>query len=321
LLPSADGRGYRVAVAEGSQAETLLNRGLDPSDPLVGIVQAKDDALLRYDVDLNPRYEASRHDLQRTLQSLASELVLPLRYKEQMRGLVSLGRKKSGKLFTPEDLDLLRTLANQSAIALENTKLFQEHLEKGRMEEELKIAHDIQVSMLPERAPALEGFTVAARSISAREVGGDFYDFIELGGDGAADRLGIVVGDVSGKGVSGALLMAASRSTYRVVAESYPSVADVMTIANKRLSRDMQRGKFVALLYAVVDPRQRSLTLSNAGQTQPILCRSGDSKPSYVDSEGERFPLGIVGDCRYEETQLALGRGDVVVFYTDGVLY
>src|SRR5206468_1237165 len=108
---------------------------------------------------------------------------------------ISLGRKKSGKMFTPEDLDLLKTIANQSAIALENAKLFAENIEKSRMEEELKIVHDIQMSMLPEKAPLIEGFTIAARFIPAREVGGDFYDFIEVRGDGEGAQLALVVGD------------------------------------------------------------------------------------------------------------------------------
>src|SRR5438093_7691859 len=144
--------------------------------------------------------------------------MLPMTYKDELRGIISLGRKKSGKLFTPEDLDLLKTLTSQSAIALENAHLFKENLQKGRMEEELKIAHDIQMGMLPDRAPQFEGLTIAARTIPAREVGGDFYDFVEVPpGNGSAGRVGIIVGDVSGKGVSAGLLMAGARSPYRVL--------------------------------------------------------------------------------------------------------
>jgi sigma-B regulation protein RsbU (phosphoserine phosphatase) len=195
-----------------------------------------------------------------------------------------------------------------------------EHLEKGRMDEELKIAHDIQMSMLPAKAPKIEGFTVAARCIPAREVGGDFYDFIEVRTNGTAERLGIVIGDVSGKAVSGALVMAASRSIFRILTETYASVEQLMAIANTLLNRDIKKGMFVALAYTVFYPQQKMLTLSNAGQTQPILCPGDKSKPVYIDTPGDKFPLGILKKCRYQETQVPLNPGDTLVFYTDGVV-
>src|SRR5207244_12279112 len=98
-----------------------------------------------------------------------------------------------------------------------------------------------------------------------------------------------------------------------------PPVAEVMTLANQRLQRDIRKGMFVALLYAVVDPGARTLTLSNAGQTQPMLCPPG-ADPSYITTEGDTFPLGIVADCDYQETKLSLSEGNVVVFYTDGAV-
>jgi serine phosphatase RsbU (regulator of sigma subunit) len=222
-------------------------------------------------------------------------------------------------MFTAEDLDLLNTITNQSAIALENAKLFKEHLEKGRMEEELKIARDIQMSMLPEKAPKIEGLTIAARSIPAREVGGDFYDFIEITENGSK-RLGIVVGDVSGKAVSGALVMAASRSIFRVLTETHESVEEVMNRGNARLHQDVKKGMFVALLYAVMDPQRMTLIFSNAGQVQPVIFSRDQSKPTYIESEGDRFPLGIVRECHYQETYLPIKPGDIIVFYTDGMV-
>jgi sigma-B regulation protein RsbU (phosphoserine phosphatase) len=187
------------------------------------------------------------------------------------------------------------------------------------MEEELKIAHNIQISMLPDKAPTMVGFSIAARSIPAREVGGDFYDFIEIKENGT-ERIAIIVGDVSGKGVSGALVMAASRSIFRVLTETHESVEEVMNRGNIRLHQDVKKGMFVALLYAVLDPRKKTLTFSNAGQVQPILCPHDRSKPLYIDSEGDRFPLGIVKDCHYQETCIPIKEGDTIVFYTDGMV-
>jgi len=130
-------------------------------------------------------------------------------FSKRSNGADQPREKKSGKSYNRDDINFFHTLARQGAVAIENARLFQENIEKSRMEEELKIAHNLQISMLPDKAPTIEGFSIVARSIPAREVGGDFYDFIEIT-ENRAKRLGIVVGDVSGKAVSGALVMAAS---------------------------------------------------------------------------------------------------------------
>jgi len=114
--------------------------------------------------------------------------------------------------------------------------------------------------------------------------------------------------------------MSASRSTYRVLVQGRPSVEEVMNGANQRLNRDIKKGMFVALLYAVLDPREKTLKLSNAGQTQPIISSGERPEPLLIDTEGDKFPLGIVDDCHYEETKVQLKEGDVVTLYTDGVV-
>jgi serine phosphatase RsbU (regulator of sigma subunit) len=319
LMPGAAGQGHSVAVVEGIDPQALSVRSLPENDALLSLVKASRSHVLRHDIAMNPAYDGERAALQQTLGALSADLVLPMMYKDQLRGILALGRKKSGKLFTPEDFDLLKTMLNQSAIALENAHLFRENLQKGRMEEELKIAHDIQMGMLPDGAPKYEGLEIAARTVSAREVGGDFYDFIEYGGAGAGERLGMIVADVSGKGVSAGLLMAGARSTYRVLLDANPPVREVMNSANQRLHRDIRKGMFIALVYAVFESRGRKLSLSNAGQTQPILCTPGE-EPRHISTEGDSFPLGIVPDCEYEATSLELAQGSVVVFYTDGAV-
>jgi sigma-B regulation protein RsbU (phosphoserine phosphatase) len=319
LIPKLAGAGHEIAVVEGMDPRALPVRELPETDPLLRLVKEKKSHVLRHDIAMNPVYEGERAQLQQSLEALSADLLLPMMYKNELRGILSLGRKKSGKLFTPGDLDLLKTMLSQSAIALENARLFKENVQKERMDEELKIAHDIQMGMLPDKAPQLEGLKIAARTMPAREVGGDFYDFIEFNAEGSSSRLGIIIGDVSGKGVSAGLLMAGARSTYRVLLDADPPVREVMNIANKRLHQDIRKGMFIALLYAVFDPGARTLTLSNAGQTQPLLCAPG-ADPSYITTEGDTFPLGIVPDCEYEDTELNLPAGSVVVFYTDGAV-
>ena len=310
---------YQVYLADGERRNEVEKVILKKDQPLVKIIEREKKELTKYDVLEDPKYRAVSEECARNFETLNASLMVPLVFQDEVIGLLNLGEKKSGKFYNREDIDLLRTLANQGAVAIENARLFQENIEKSRMEEELKIAHNLQISMLPDKAPTIEGFSIAARSIPAREVGGDFYDFIEIMEDGAK-RLGIVVGDVSGKAVSGALVMAASRSIFRVLTETHESVEEVMNRANARLQRDVKKGMFVALLYAVLDPRENTLTLSNAGQIQPILCSPAKPKPEYVDSEGDKFPLGIVKDCHYEETRVLLKQGDLLVFSTDGIV-
>jgi len=319
LRPAPEGRGHVIAVVEGIDPQTLPVHNLPEDDPLLRLVRDKNTHVLRHDIEMNPAYEDERATLEKSLDALSADLLLPMTFKDQLQGILSLGRKKSGKLFTPEDLDLLKTMLNQSAIALENAHLFSENLQKGRMEEELKIAHDIQMGMLPEAPPRIENLAIVARTIPAREVGGDFYDFVEFNAEGTPARLGIIIGDVSGKGVSAGLLMAGARSTYRVLLDADPEVSEAMNTANKRLHQDIHKGSFIALLYAVLDPVARTLALSNAGQTQPLLCVPG-ADPSYIETQGDTFPLGIVPDCEYETTHLDLPPGSVVVFYTDGAV-
>jgi sigma-B regulation protein RsbU (phosphoserine phosphatase) len=201
-------------------------------------------------------------------------------------------------------------------VAIENAMMIEEVIEKERMEEELNIAKDLQVSMLPTTAPEIQGLEISAYSISAREVGGDFYDFIDMG----ADEVGLVVGDVTGKSVSGALVMSASRTLFRVLSEEKMTVADIMMRANRRTKKDIKSGMFVALLYAVLNSKDRTLSLCSAGQTQPLYLSSKTGTASLVQTEGDTFPLGILEDAEYQETRLQLSPGDKVIFYTDGIV-
>jgi sigma-B regulation protein RsbU (phosphoserine phosphatase) len=172
------------------------------------------------------------------------------------------------------------------------------------------------MSMLPSVCPQIKGFAIAATSIPAREVGGDFYDFIEMG----KDRVGLVVGDVTGKSVSGALVMAASRSVFRMLSEEQLTVGEIMIRANWRTKKDIKKGMFVALLYAVLNSKDRVLSFCSAGQTHPMHFSAETSRAMLVETKGDKFPLGILEESDYQETQIALKSGDKVIFYTDGIV-
>lgn len=307
---------YRVSLAEGEKTQDIEQRAFRRDEPLMQIMVREKKELTRTDVQEDPKYKEVSRQCAADFEGLHASLMVPLVFQDQVIGLLSLGEKKSGKAFNREDVDLLRTLANQSAVALENARLFQENLEKQRMEEELNIARDLQMSMLPASCPKIAGFDIAAVSTPAREVGGDFFDFIEMG----QDRVGLIIGDVTGKSVSGALVMSASRSVFRMLSEQEMNVGEIMIRANRRMKKDIKSGMFVALLYAVLDSRDRTLSLCSAGQTQPVHLQAESGKAALVQTEGDTFPIGILDDAAYQETRIILSQGDKLVFYTDGIV-
>jgi serine phosphatase RsbU (regulator of sigma subunit) len=225
---------------------------------------------------------------------------------------------KTNNIWNPIIIPLFiqNPLAFLGAVAIKYSGLFKEYLVKLRMEEDLSVARDLQASMLPADCPEVEGYQIAASSTQAREVGGDFFDFIEIG----EDKLGFVIGDVTGKSVSGALVMSLSRSVFRMISEGELRVGEIMIRANRQIKKDIKSGMFVALLYAILDTKDRILSLCSAGQTQPVHLSTRTGEASLVETEGDTFPLGILDESDYQETQIQLAPGDRVVFYTDGIV-
>jgi sigma-B regulation protein RsbU (phosphoserine phosphatase) len=303
-------------AADPSASPHLSEFSLDVCNPLIQNIAEQKKEITVYDIQEDPIFAPERDDCLRTLERLDATLLVPMLFDDRLTGVIALGRKKSGKFYRQEDINLLHVLANQGAIAIENARMVDEVVEKERMEEELSIARDLQLSMLPVDCPQVYGFDIAAVSMSAREVGGDFYDFIQMDGD----RIGMVIGDVTGKSVSGALVMSASRSVFRMLSEENRSVAESMRRANRRIKKDVKTGMFVALLYAVLDAQDRSLTLCSAGQTQPVYRSIETGQAVLMETRGDTFPLGILADVDYDETRVHLVPGDVVVLFTDGIV-
>jgi sigma-B regulation protein RsbU (phosphoserine phosphatase) len=316
MLLSADGSTYQVYLADGENNQDVEKIAIKRDEPLIEIIEKEKRELTKNDVLEDPKYRAVSQTCAANFEALHASLMVPLVFQDKVIGTLNLGEKKSGKFYNREDIDLLHAVSNQGAVAIENARLFQENLEKQRMEEELNIARELQNSMLPATCPRIDGFEIAASSAPAREVGGDFFDFIEIG----ENKVGLVVGDVTGKSVSGALVMSASRSVFRMLSEDKLSVGESMIRANRRLKKDIKSGMFVALLYVVLDGQDKSLNLCSAGQTQPVLLSARTVEASLVETEGDTFPLGILDDANYEETRLQLEAGDRVVFYTDGIV-
>jgi len=307
---------YQVYLADGKGKRDVEGTVFRRDEPLMEIIEKEKKELTKYDVLEDPKYKAVSEGCAANFEALQASLMVPMVFQNQVIGFLNLGEKKSGKFYNREDIDLLHALANQGAVAVQNAQMVEEVIEKERMEEELNIARDLQVSMLPATCPEIEGFKLAALSTQAREVGGDFFDFIEMG----KDRIGLVIGDVTGKSVSGALVMSASRSVFRMLSEEELPIGEIMMRANRRIKQDVTSGMFVALLYAVLDAQDQYLGLCSAGQTQPVHLSAETGEAILVETEGDTFPLGILGDAEYKETRLQLAPGDKVVFYTDGIV-
>jgi len=307
---------YRVQLAEGERKTDIEGKVFNRDKPLMKILEEQKQVITKYDVLEDPKYSEISGECVTDFEALNASLVVPLVFKDRVIGLLSMGEKKSGKFFNREDIDLMHVLANQGAVAIENARLFEENLEKQRMEEELNIARDLQMSMLPASCPKIKGFEIAATCVPAREVGGDFFDFVAMG----EEKLCFLIGDVTGKSVSGALVMSAARSVFRMLSEEQLSVSEIMIRANRRAKMDIKSGMFVALLYALLDAKERTLTLCSAGQTQPIHLSAKTRESRLIQTEGDTLPLGILDEVEYKETQVQLEPDDKLVFYTDGIV-
>jgi len=186
------------------------------------------------------------------------------------------------------------------------SELFQQHLE-----EELAEARRIQQFLLPQQSPSIDGLDISIFSLPARQVGGDYHDFIEL----PAGELGIVVGDVAGKGMPAALLMASVQASLRAYAETSDSPKHIISQVNNLLYRYTESNKFVTLFYGVLNPQSRTLTYSNAGHNYPLIFRKNECV--WLDSTG--MPCGILENAQYDEARIKMNPGEIALFYTDGI--
>jgi sigma-B regulation protein RsbU (phosphoserine phosphatase) len=217
--------------------------------------------------------------------------------------------------FSEVELRLLRLMANQASIAIEQARLQEEEIRRQRIEEELAVGRNIQLSMLPDSYPSLDGWDFAARYEAARQVGGDFYDLFSLPGE--PGRWGIVIADVSDKGVPAALFMALSRTTIRNVALRGRPPAEVLTWANRFIQEDSQAHMFLTAFYGELDSRNGSLVYANAGHDPPLLWQASTNR--FIELSANGVALGVLEQPEIEERVIILEPGDVIVLYTDGV--
>jgi len=242
-----------------------------------------------------------------------SELVVPLLLCDRLIGVLDL-ESSEPHAFTLEHERMLTTLGSYVAVALENARLYQEAREsERRLRSELDTAREIQRQLLPTGAREVPGLDLAAGYVPARELGGDFYDFLPYG----EGRLAVALGDVSGKGTAAALYGSLAIGTVReIVVDRASEPASMLALLNQRLHAARLDSRFIAMLFAVYDASTRRLTLSNAGGPYPLLVRDGH----VISIRLEGVPLGLLPDTQYDESSLDLRPGDVIIFASDGIL-
>ncbi len=252
----------------------------------------------------------------RAMKDAGVKLAVPLVSQGELIGLLNLGSRRSEQDYSSDDKRLLNTLATQAAPALRVAQLARlqqiEARERERVEQELRVARVIQETLLPEVTPDLEGWRLEAYWQPARAVSGDFYDFLEFP-DG---RLGVIVADVTDKGVPAALVMATARSLLRSAAERLVSPGEVLSRANDQLCPDIPRNMFVTCLYLLLDPATGELVFANAGHNLPICC----TRQGVVELRATGMPLGLLPGMRYSETQARMEPGDRMLLYSDGLV-
>jgi sigma-B regulation protein RsbU (phosphoserine phosphatase) len=242
-----------------------------------------------------------------------SELVVPLLLQDRLIGVLDL-ESTEPHAFTAENERMLATLGSFIAIALENSRLYEEARENEfRLQDDLNTAREIQRQLLPHGARGIPGLDLAAAYVPARELGGDFYDFLPYG----QGKLAMALGDVSGKGTAAALYGSLAIGTLReLVVNSACNPASMLGMLNRRMHGARLDARFIAMLFAVYDAAARRLTLANAGGPYPLLIREGSAREIRV----EGVPLGLFPDTDYEETSIDLQAGDTVLFASDGIL-
>ena len=299
---------------EKQEVGEIKTRGFDPAiEPdlrlklgqgLVGWVAQNKETVIVPDVDKDSRYIKARHETK-------SEVLAPIMTDRRIIGVFNL-ESNQVNAYDSDDLNLLTAFASHCAVAIERTRLHKEIIVKKKLEEELLIARNIQQSFLPAEDPDLAGFDISGINIPSEQVGGDYYDFIPI----VENQIGIAIGDVSGKGIPAALIMASFRASLKAEIRNNYAIRTICFKVNNLLYESLERENYVTAVYGVLDIKNRIFTFSNAGHNPPILRRK-EGKIRHLTEGG--LALGVIQNSEYKERVLNLKPGDVILFYTDGV--
>ena len=275
------------------------------NDQLTGWMMKHQASLVVNDLASDARFRSA------AASSVRSLICAPLKAKGRLIGVLSVFNKRKGESFSKEDERLLTIIAAQSAQVVEHARLYEEEQALHRVEQELETARSIQQRLLPTAPPSIPGYDIAGMSLAARQVGGDYFDFISM----ADGMTGLCVADVSGKGITAALLMAVVQATIRGQSLVNSSMAERLEVSNRLIHQSTPADKFVTMFYAALDAENHRLHYSNAGHNPPYsIPRAGE--PRVLGAGGP--VLGVLPHFKFEESTIDLEVGDLLVIFTDG---
>jgi sigma-B regulation protein RsbU (phosphoserine phosphatase) len=284
-----------------------------PDEGLIGMVWEKREPVFLSSRDDNARLQS----LKESALQIDSVMVAPLIYARQNLGVLAVANGPMSTPFSPPDFVVFQSIVEQSAFALYNAMVYSEANEKRRIERDLDVARDIQRILLPASAPEIPGFEIAGINIPASHVSGDYYDYIPID----ADRWGIAVADVSGKGVPASLIMAMCRSVLRSMTRTGESAAGVLREVNRQLYPDIREDMFISMVYLIIQKSADGVLLARAGHDAPLLFRAADRSVAKVNPPGMALGIdsGNVFDRVTSDLKVRLNPGDCLILYTDGV--
>jgi len=239
-------------------------------------------------------------------------LIIPMQIKGETKGLILLGERRAGLKFSKSDIEYISSVGSLAIISIENVLLFEETIEKQKLEKDLELARNIQQNLLPDKVPTLKSFEIAAFNKSARQVGGDYYDIVKLD----ENRTLFAIGDVSGKGVQAALLMANLQAFLQSVAKQNFPLAEATNLINDLVSGNTTMGSFITFFWGILDDQKREVTFVNAGHNPPLLVRDG----KLIKLKKGGMILGVMETTiPYESEIVQLDEGDKIFLFTDGI--
>ncbi len=303
---------FRVALG-GKGAELEEKFRLKMGEGIAGSVAASGEPEIVNDPQNDPRF-AKRFDISTGFVTRAI-LCVPMKTRGKVIGVLQAINPVHRTGFAPQDLELFETFADQSAMAIENAQLHGEIVKQEKAKQALKIAHEIQQNFLPDLTNRQYGIDLCALSLPAFDVGGDLYDVIAL----ERNRVGVVLGDVSGKGVPAALYMVRAMSEYRFLAPQAKDPAELLTALNERLSVNSPFGMFLTMICLVIDRNMNTVHYSSAGHL-PILMRKAADGRTAILKGTQSPPLGLMPGTAFFLNTIHMEPDDALFLYTDGVV-
>lgn len=294
--------------------DALMAETIEPNEGILGEVAASGRGVLIKDALKDPRI--IKHDDESL--KIRSFMAVPLIFRGQLSGVLAVANPISGRAFTDTEFSLAKSLGEQCALALQNAEAVSALLMRNKLEFDLRLASSIQRYLLPENLPQTESLEFAVKYLPQQLIGGDFYDFFKL----PHGKIGVVIGDVSGKGIPAAILMALCQTKLRYIAMSGKSPAQTLCLLNSEMVHAMRSDMFITIIYLVIDPKSGEARFARAGHEPPLLARA-DSDEAAQPLKSRGMALGMVSEELFDEVMedasFKMNSGDVLVLYTDGL--